>query len=89
MSVGDARTIEELLACAGEPTTREEWQADVDRIIDRLCEKHGITEPEIEGLIREHRYQHSGEDPEDEWIWLAAAARAAGWPMARSRGVAS
>jgi len=59
--------------------TREQFEADRARLVARLCEKHGIAESEIDALIREHRYEHSGEDPEDEYIGIMAMARIAGW----------
>lgn len=72
-------SIEALLAESGEPYTRERFEADHERIVARLCEKHGVTEAEIPALIAEHRYVHTAEDPEQEWIEAMAFARAAGW----------
>jgi hypothetical protein len=73
------QTIEELLAEFGDVYTREQFEADRTRLLARLCEKHGIMEPEIDVLIKEHRYIHSVEDPEDEYIEIMALARHEGW----------
>ncbi|HSX23035.1 MAG TPA: hypothetical protein VLE97_09700 [Gaiellaceae bacterium] len=73
------KTIEELLAECSEVYTRERFDADRARLVARLCAKHGIAASEIDSLIREHRYEHTAEDPEDEWIQIMAFARAAGW----------
>lgn len=73
-----SETIEDLLADS-EPYTREQFDADRARLVARLCAKHNITEPEIESLLREHRYEHSGEDPEDEYMGVMALGRTAGW----------
>lgn len=59
--------------------TRERFDADRKRLAARLCEKHGITEDEIDALIREHRYEHTDEDPEEEWMEIMSFARVAGW----------
>ena len=74
-----SKTIEELLAECSDVYTRERFDADRARLAARLCAKHGIAESEIDSLIREHRYEHTAEDPEDEWIQIMAFARAAGW----------
>ena len=78
------KTIKELLA-EFDPEgkhayTRERFDADRARLVARLCEKHNIAEAEIDALIREHRYVHTDEDPEDEWIKIMAFASVAGWP---------
>ena len=73
------KTIEELLEEFSDPYTREQFEADRVRAIAVLCAKHGIAESEVDTLIREHRYTHSFEDPEDEYIQIMAFARAAGW----------
>lgn len=59
--------------------TRERFEADRDRLVARLCGKHGISATEIDALIREHRYQHSGEDPEEEYMQVMTMGRAARW----------
>jgi hypothetical protein len=50
------KTIEELLAELDpegkHEYTRELFDADRARLVVRLCEKHNITEAEIEALIR-------------------------------------
>lgn len=76
-----SETIEELLAEFGdEPYTREQYDKDFARVLARLCEKHGVaTRAEIDLIIREHCYEHTAEDPEDEYIALMALARATGW----------
>lgn len=73
------QSIEDLLAECSEPYTREQFDADRTRVVARICEKHGISEPEVSALIREHRYVHDAEDIEDEYIQLMAMGRAAGW----------
>lgn len=79
----DKTTIEDLLAEIdpnGEHEyTRERYDADRARLVARLCEKHNIVEGEIDLLIREHRYVHTFEDPEEEWMEIAAFAKLAGW----------
>ena len=62
------QTLEELLAEFNDVYTREQFEADRSRLLSQLCAKHGITEPEVDILIRAHRYVHSAEDPEDEYI---------------------
>ena len=74
------QSIEELLAeFADAVYTRERFMTDRTRLLARLCEKHSITEPEVDALIREHRYVHSAEDPEHEYIWIMGIARHEGW----------
>jgi len=74
------QTINELLAEFGdEPYTRERFEADRARLTARLCAKHGISESEIDALLREHRYEHSEEDPEDEYMGVMTMAHYAGW----------
>jgi hypothetical protein len=73
------QTLEELLAEVTDVYTREQFMADRTRLLARLCAKHGISEPEIDMLIREHRYVHSVEDPEDEYIQIMELARHEGW----------
>ena len=73
------QTLEELLAEFADVYTREQFMADRARLLARLCAKHSITEPEIDMLIRAHRYVHSAEDPEDEYIQIMALARDEGW----------
>jgi hypothetical protein len=73
------QTIEELLAEFSDVYTREQFMADRTRLLARLCAKHGITEPEVDMLIRAHRYVHSAEDPEDEYIQIMTIARNVGW----------
>ena len=72
-------SLEQLLKECSEEYTREQFEADRVRVIAVLCAKHGISESEVDALIREHRYTHSFEDPEDEYIQIMAFARAAGW----------
>jgi len=78
-SVLATSSMEDLLTELSEPYTREQFEEDRSRIIARLCAKHGVSEAELPALIREHRYEHSSEDPEDEYIQLMAIARATGW----------
>ena len=73
------QTLEELLAEFGHVYTQEQFTADRTRLLARLCEKHGITEPEVDALIKEHRYVHSVEDLEDEYIEIMTIARYVGW----------
>jgi hypothetical protein len=73
-------SIEELLEEFSDcEYTREQFEADRARLVARLCSKHGISESEIDALLREHRYAHSGEDPEDEYMQVMAMGRRAGW----------
>jgi hypothetical protein len=75
-----SQTFEELAAELGlDEYTREHFEADRARILAVLCTKHGVTASEVDTLIEEHRYVHSAEDPEDEYIWIMAMARSAGW----------
>ena len=76
-----SETIEELLVEFGDaPYTRAQSDKDFARVLARLCEKHGVTtRAEVHEIIREHRYEHSGEDPEEDYINLMAIARATGW----------
>lgn len=70
----------ELLKEFGDPEyTREKFDEDRARLLAVICTKHGITEAEVDVLIKEHRYSHSFDDPEDEYIGIMAMARAAGW----------
>lgn len=74
------KNIKELLAeFGGEPYTRERFEADLAKWTAVIAAKHGIPESDVERLIREHDYEHSAEDPEDEWIITMAFGRAAGW----------
>lgn len=73
------QTLDELLTEFADIYTRERFESDRDRLLTRLCEKHGITKPEVDALIREHRYVHSAEDPEDEYIELMTIAQYTGW----------
>lgn len=59
--------------------THEQFEADRARLLARLCAKHGVEKSEIDALIREHRYVHSADDPEDEYIQVMAMGRAARW----------
>lgn len=73
-------TIEELLEEFGTAVyTREQFEADLARLLAVLCAKHGVAESEVDSLIKEHRYEHSFEDPEDEYIQIMAMGRHAGW----------
>lgn len=75
-----SETIEELLVEFSDPYTREQYDKDLARALARLCEKHSVTtQAEVDEIIREHRYEHSGEDPEDEYIQLMTMSRHAGW----------
>jgi hypothetical protein len=77
-------SIEELLEeFSDREYTREQFEADRARLVARLCGKHGISESEIDALLREHRYEHSGEDPEDEYMQVMAMGRSAGWLPSR------
>ena len=72
--------LNELLEEFGDPEyTREQFEADRVRLVAVLCAKHGIAESEVDTLIKEHRYTHSFEDPEDEYIQIMAMAHVAGW----------
>jgi hypothetical protein len=75
------QTIEELLAeFDDEPYTRERYNKDFARVLARLCEKHNVTtQAEVHEIIREHRYTHTAEDPEDEYISLMAISDHMGW----------
>jgi hypothetical protein len=64
---------------SSEEYTREKFEADRARLVAVICAKHGIAESEVDTLIREHRYVHSEEDPEDEYIQIMGMARTAGW----------
>jgi hypothetical protein len=78
--IGTDQTIEELLAEFSDlEYTREQFDADRARLLAIISVKHGITESDVERLICEHDYEHSGEDPEDEYIGIMAMARSAGW----------
>lgn len=62
-----AVSIEKLLEEFGDPEyTQEQFNADRARLLAVLSAKHGVAESEVDLLIREHRYTHSAEDPEDE-----------------------
>ncbi len=75
-----AKPIDELLAEWGvNEYTREQFEADRARLLAAIAAKHGIQESDVDALIREHRYEHSAEDLEDEYIQAVAMARAAGW----------
>jgi hypothetical protein len=77
-----SKTIEELLdECSDAPYTREQYDVDLARVLAVLCAKHGVTtRAEVHEIIRAHRYEHSDEDPEDEYIQLMAVSRTMGWP---------
>lgn len=77
-------TMEEFLKEFGDPYTREQYDQDLARVVSILCAKHGISESEIEPLIAAHRYVHTAEDPEEDWIGLMAFADVAGWPRSIS-----
>jgi hypothetical protein len=73
-------SIEELLKEFGDHEyTREQFEADRARLRARICAKHGIEDAEVDALIREHRYAHSAEDLEDQYIQVMAMGRCAGW----------
>lgn len=59
--------------------TQEQFEIDRTRLLAVIGDKHGVAESEVDTLIREHRYEHSFEDPEDRYIQIMAMARAAGW----------
>jgi hypothetical protein len=59
--------------------TRDQFEADRAQLLARICAKHGIAESEVDALIAEHRYVHSAEDLEDEYIGVMAIGRHAGW----------
>ena len=60
--------------------TEEQFGKKFARVLARLCEKHGVTtQAEVHEIISAHRYRHTEEDPEDEYIQLMAVARATGW----------
>jgi hypothetical protein len=73
-------SIEALLTEFNDPPyTREKFEADRARLIAVICAKHGIAESEVHTLIAEHRYVHTEEDPEDEYIQIMEMAHYAGW----------
>jgi hypothetical protein len=72
-------SIEELLEEFSDRYTREQFKADRVRLRALICAKHGIKDAAVDALIREHRYVHSAEDLEDEYIQVMAMGRAAGW----------
>lgn len=75
-------TIEKLLAEFADEShvyTRERFDADLAKWTAVIAAKHGIPESDVARLIREHDYEHSAEDPEDEWIITMAFGRTAGW----------
>lgn len=72
-------SIEDLIEDFGETYSRERFEEDRALLLAVLCAKHGVAESEVDTLIKEHRYTHSFEDPEDEYIQIMAMARAAGW----------
>jgi hypothetical protein len=75
-----SKTIEDLIAEGGvDAYTREQFEEDRARLLVAIAAKHGIAESEVEALIKEHRYEHSAEDLEDEYIQAMAMARGAGW----------
>lgn len=78
-----SKTIEELLAECGDEHvyTREKHDTERDRVVARICEKHGIAPDEIPELIRTHNYAHDAEDIEDDYIALLTWSRITGWPM--------
>ena len=75
-----SQTIEDLLADIGDHYTREQYDEEFARVLKRLCEKHGVTtHAEVNAIVSEHRYEHSGEDPEQDYIELAVMAQHCGW----------
>jgi hypothetical protein len=70
-------SVEQLLEEFGDEYMREQFEADRVRLRARICTKRGIDD--VDALIREHRYVHSAEDLEDEYIHVIAMGRAAGW----------
>lgn len=73
-------TIEQLLEeFRDSEYTREQFEADRARLTTRLCDKHSISESQIDALLQEHRYEHSGEDPEEAYMQIMAKGRHAGW----------
>lgn len=69
-----------LLKEFGDPEyTREQFEEDLARLLAIISLKHGVSESEVDALIKEHRYTHSFEDPEDKYIQIMAMAHAAGW----------
>jgi hypothetical protein len=76
-----SKTIDELLEEFGDaPYSREQHAEDFARVLARLREKHDVTtQSEVDEIVREHRYAHTAEDPEDEYIQLMAIARVTGW----------
>lgn len=60
--------------------TQEKFNHDYPRIVARICEKHGITEDQIDELIRTHNYYHDAEDIEDQYMDIMRFAECAGWP---------
>lgn len=73
--------IKETLAeFEDEPYTRAQFDKDLARVLVRLCEKHGLTtRAEVHALVAEHRYTHSNEDPEEDYLQLMAVASHMGW----------
>jgi hypothetical protein len=72
-------SIQDLLIECSEPYTREEYDRDHARLLAVIAAKHGISEADVHSLVAEHRYVHSGEDEEDEYIQMLGMARHAGW----------
>jgi hypothetical protein len=71
--------IDELLVDCSVEYTREQCEADRKRLLAVISTKHGIAESDVDALIRDHRYVHTAEDPEDEYIQVLAFARHANW----------
>ena len=71
--------MEKLLEEFSEEYTREQFEADRTRLLAILAVKHHIAESEVDAMISAHDYDHSFEDPEDEYIGIMAIARATGW----------
>lgn len=59
--------------------TPERFRADRARLLTALAAKHKIAESDVDALIAEHRYTHSVEDLEDEYIQIMESARYMGW----------
>lgn len=76
------KSISELLVEFNDPPyTRERYDADRSRVLARLTEKHGVEGEELRQLIAAHRYIHTEEDPEEEYLHLWAVSSEMGWPL--------
>ncbi len=71
-------TIDDLLKCS-EEYTRAQFESASKRLAWEIAFKHDIGIHEVDDLIREHRYIHTADCPEDEYLELMSFAKAVGW----------